>query len=230
MKKPDRIAKIVIAIVAAVCIILGVYTSIRANKFRREGVEIDALITDIVVNYSGDETDYDVYVSFTVDGKEYSGMLDVYHAGMNEGDYVPIRYLADNPNEFAYAKMTNVVPIICFSVGIVCAFITVFPLVIKIGDIKDKFKKKNCNEVIATINDVESPVKLSATGKKFVMLTCSNGTAIYETKFFTDANAQFVISDKISVFVKINNSEKYFVDYKKYLKDKAETTDSQKFI
>ena len=63
-------------------------------------VETMAVIERIDRFTSGtDETEYHVYVSYSVNGKTYNGMSDYYSAGYREGQEIKIFYNPDDPEQ-----------------------------------------------------------------------------------------------------------------------------------
>lgn len=92
----------IIAIVLGLaCVGFGVYTQF----FQTKGFEeTTATITKIEENWRGyneetmeDEYDYDVYVKYTVDGKEYEGKADTYDGSYVEGKEITVFYNPSNP-------------------------------------------------------------------------------------------------------------------------------------
>ena len=75
-------------------------TFIKGNGFQ----ETTAVIERIEEVYTGTGTDssdidHEVYVNYTVDGKEYSGKSDYYAPGYKEGKTIKIYYNPENPAE-----------------------------------------------------------------------------------------------------------------------------------
>ena len=92
----------IIAIVLGIaCVGFGVYSQF----FQTKGFEeTTATITKIEENWRGyneetmeDEYDYDVYVKYTVDGKEYEGKADTYDGSYVEGKEITVFYNPSNP-------------------------------------------------------------------------------------------------------------------------------------
>ena len=73
-------------------------TFIRGNGFTETTAVIDR-IEEVYDGASTSNTSYEVYVHYTVDGKEYSGKSDYYAPGYKEGKTIKIYYNPENPAE-----------------------------------------------------------------------------------------------------------------------------------
>ena len=68
--------------------------------FQTKGyAETTAVIERIEEHGDFDDTSYDVYVRYSVDGREYHGESDFYSAGYREGKEIKIFYIPDNPEQ-----------------------------------------------------------------------------------------------------------------------------------
>ena len=89
--------KILAAVLAAVALVAGVYTTF----FKSRGfVKTTATIIEIERNYgSGDETDtFTPTVEYIVDGKTYTGKLDQSSGSYRVGKTIPVLYDPNDPN------------------------------------------------------------------------------------------------------------------------------------
>jgi len=78
----------------------------------------EAEITRITTTYSGEDTEYEVIVKYTVDGKEYERELGSYQSSFREGKKIEIAYNPENPNEILQnSKTSNVLVIVVGSIA-----------------------------------------------------------------------------------------------------------------
>ena len=82
------------------CLGFGIYLKF----FQNRGYEqTDAVIERLETIYSGydddgnEQYDHNVFVSYTIDGKEYKGELDTYESSYEEGKTIKIFYRPDDP-------------------------------------------------------------------------------------------------------------------------------------
>jgi len=106
-------------------IVLGAMNGTKQKSY----TETQAVISHIASEYDATDgsTDYTVYVTYTVDGKEYTDIpLDSYHAGMNEGDTVAIKYNPNNPSEIITAGSLTKLIMIGFGVLVILVGVVLF--------------------------------------------------------------------------------------------------------
>ena len=123
MKK--RKLKLMILFFSAVLFLLFSFTlGWRSWKFTTDGVVAQATITRVDrkrYDTDGNEKAY-VYVEYVVGSQTYQGSFSTrYFNGMQQGDFVQIRYLLSNPDEFIYEEeISFLVPALCLVVGFLC--------------------------------------------------------------------------------------------------------------
>lgn len=83
-------------------LLAGVIHCLSFNAFKSKAEVIEAQITRIDVNHvrktdTGTRSDCDVWVSYTIDGREYDTELNYYTSGMHEGDTIEIFFDPDDP-------------------------------------------------------------------------------------------------------------------------------------
>ena len=86
-------------VMAVIALAGGIYlTFFRSTGFLKS----EATITDIeeVEGTFENETEYNVTVRYTVDGREYTGLLDQYSPSYHVGDRIGILYNPADPAEF----------------------------------------------------------------------------------------------------------------------------------
>ena len=92
----------IIALVIGIALVgIGIYVQFFQTKGFKETT---ATITKIEETWRGyndetmeDEYDYEVYVKYTVDGKEYEGKADTYDGSYAEGKEITVFYDPSNP-------------------------------------------------------------------------------------------------------------------------------------
>jgi len=96
---------IIFGLVGIALLVAGILMYRADTRFKNTATETTAVITQIDAystrNGRGHNvTQYNVYVAFTVHGKEYTGALGYHTGGMREGQTVTIYYNADDPGDF----------------------------------------------------------------------------------------------------------------------------------
>ena len=98
-KKQFLLAGLVIGLIS---LGIGIYmTFFETNGFKPATAVIDH-VDETWVGTTGDEGseyEYDVYVKYTVDGKDYYGRSDFYAPGYEAGKEIKIYYNPENPEE-----------------------------------------------------------------------------------------------------------------------------------
>ena len=214
----------ILLFVGAILIAIGVFTLSQAIGFRKYGVKNDAVISEIYYDYS-DDSDNVVWVTYTVNGIEYTARLNAYSMNMREGDTVPIYYFDEDPTKIAYAKGDIIAPVIIFALGgFILSLITVPFVFNSVSGRKLPRLKNKGSERKAKINDVEYKQKFLFFNDRLVYLTCSDQTGIYTRKFFASVNTDYTVGDTITVYVNYNDPDDYAVDVKEYARIKAESS------
>jgi len=85
-------------------IITGIFLIVENENYKKHTTETEAIITRIEQD---NESTHNVYITFSVNGTEYSGILGTYGSGMKEGNSVNIRYEPDNPQNFRYSSISG---------------------------------------------------------------------------------------------------------------------------
>lgn len=82
---------------------IGVFLGISEKKFQEKALTTTAVIADIDIHTTRKKgktkKDYDVYVEYTVDGRQYRSELNVHKSSMREGDKIEVFYDPDNPKD-----------------------------------------------------------------------------------------------------------------------------------
>ncbi len=148
----DKTEIIVVLCCALVFFIVGCVFLARAFSFKKYGEKTNAVITRIEESYDSDgDTDYTVYVSYSVKGVKYENVrLNTYTSGMREGKTIPILYMRDNPSDIDYFKTSFSMPIIFLGISLGLTVISAFSLIKNRMYLKGALK----NENVAAANEI----------------------------------------------------------------------------
>jgi len=97
-----------VAVVSGIILAFTVGDLVKMNTYPKT----EAVIDDIKVRISDDpdESDsYDVYVTYTVDGKNYRSLLNDYDASYKVGGKTEIHYNPDDPAEILSTQLTPII-------------------------------------------------------------------------------------------------------------------------
>lgn len=89
-----------VAGIGALLILVGIKQNEEAKEKAEYYVEVEATISDIVRDRTGDDTNYFVFIEYEYDNKIFGGELNYYTSAMNVGDTVEIMCDPNNPMEF----------------------------------------------------------------------------------------------------------------------------------
>jgi len=214
MKKRNNLILALILVAGIIFVLISVIIFAEVTKFKHNGVKTQAVITEIRSYYVNDETEYDVFVEFDVDGTTYSGKLNVYEMGFHEGKVIPVYYMADNPNDFIYGKRNYFIAIIFLIAGI-------FMLVISGGKVaatvvrkmKIKRMKETGTHVSATVRRIDGNNKTKGLKSFYVTVSCIDDFGrLFEKKMFIDDNL-IKEGDVVDVYYDAENSDKFEIDF-----------------
>lgn len=126
-----KVAAIIAVVLGLALVGFGVYLQFFQTKGFKQ---TDATITRIDKNWRAynnetmeDEYDYDVYVKYTVDGKEYEGKADTYDESYAEGKEITVFYNPSNPAEIH--GDSGIVSYFLMGIGAIVAVVGVVMLV-----------------------------------------------------------------------------------------------------
>ena len=119
-----------------VFVIFGIFFAFMGTKIQEDNVKFletakstSAKITDIDAHHTSNNTEYIVYVEFTVDEQIYSGNLNgEWNTTMSVGKDVTIFYDPTDPNNFR-GPSTNFVGYIFMGFGAVAALAGAIPII-----------------------------------------------------------------------------------------------------
>jgi hypothetical protein len=201
------------------------------SNFKKIAIETEAKITRIET-YSKRDSDgdirtmYDVYVSFYVNDREYSGKLNYYSSGMREGGTTKILYHSDDPQNFRSLYGGTLVAIILSGIGLIFFLIGIFPLMIQIMRRKSKQRLiLNGRKVMANVEDIVFG-NLRVNNQPCKNIICSYIDDSSNNKYlFKSENTWAILPHfdnntqlpQIEVYIDDSKVSKYYVDLDSWL-------------
>ena len=232
--------------IVSVLLLTGIFFSVMGGflykstlEFKENGKKIEATIDDIdYYHYRNSTTnktnrEYDVFISYIVNGKKYNGLLRNYSPSMQVGGKVAIYYNIDNPADYI-SDSDDETAIIFMLIGGGAILVAIITAIINaIISSKKKYKKQylmqNGTRVSANIDSVDYNYSYSVNGKHPYKIKCSykdpytNKLYIFESKNIW-FDVQSVINSgsisEVDVYMDKNDPTKYYMDIeslKKYI-------------
>lgn len=206
---------IIVLLFGLVLIGIGVIIGVSAAKFEKNGVRTQCEIVDIRHDRGNDDnTHTDVYVKYTVDGKEYISKLGSYSSSWRIGDEFIILYDPENPARITYPKGNRNAQILCFSFG---GAIVVFAVGFIVSGIAGKSKRKRCmrtgRKVEATVVELDVKNNTHIMGYSPAHIVCRDADGNdYEKNFLFGKGCDIAFGAKVDVYVNADNPDKYYID------------------
>lgn len=215
-------------IIGAAVILIGVSIYNSNEKYIENFIEIKAEISNIeknrVINDAG-SGDYNVYVTYEVDGKIYENLyLPLYSSTMEVGDTITIYCDPSNPTEFEIREGALIVIVITSVIGGSFAVLGLGVMLCSISR-KPKLKRKG-KRYDAQVISIEYNVNVKMKNKHPYNVTCrvenySTGEAyIYRSKNVYIDLEQYNLQT-VPVYVDPANPSKFFVDVEEGVKQCA---------
>ena len=207
-------------IVGVVLIVVGIVSQISTSKFLKKGIKSDAKITNIITSSDADgDLNYDVYVSFVVDGKVYEGRLSEYSSKMYIGGSTTIYYNPDNPNNFI-GSGRKLLGYIFITLGLVFTSIAIFIMYRFAKKNREKFRLQEEGICLPSkITSIHKDLSFTYNGKNPDVIECS---CEYNGKIYTFisehiwSDAKSICESKniteLEVLVDPEDFSKYFVN------------------
>ncbi len=114
----NRLVKLIASVIAILGGILFIVMGFVGISQVKNYPEVDAIVTsverDSTIDADGTTTEnITVYVSYTVDGKEYNEQIDDTNGNVKEGDQITVRYNPEKPDKVtATTKTAGIVRIV----------------------------------------------------------------------------------------------------------------------
>ena len=210
-------------------LIIGGFFLVRSTLiFTKTAIEAPAEITRLEKYIDSDgDTAYDVYVKYTVNGKEYEAELPYYSSGMYKGKKITILYDSGNPGKIKPASFFGLYfgAGIFFILGISFSYIGASPF-IRIARYR-KLKKYYQMVMADIISVVKGNVYQNNVQCRYVLCQWVDGGNRYEFKsrrLYMDAEAviERLGLKQLPVYYGDYRMKKYYVDISVFFEEKQE--------
>ena len=221
--KLENLIWIIFASIGTIFVIIGLIVFV-VNIFNyKNKVDTVGTITEISFYYSDDKhnRNYEVYVSYIVDGKEYESKLNGYSSSFYEGKEINIYYDKDNPSKIG-VKSLDLLFLIFPGIGLIFLIIGGTGILIKINKKKSEITLKENGKLIYA-NYLETVLNTSyrVNGKYPYNIICEWNNTLDSKKYLFKSkniwiNPESIIKEKdikqFPVYIDNNNKKKYVID------------------
>ncbi len=190
---------------------VGIYFIVDAGNTE----SVTATVTAIYRHGSGDDASYDVRVSYTFGGEEYSDVpLGYWHTGMDEGDEIEIRLDPDDPENIGANAVAVILPCVLMGFGLLFAG---FPVAMIVAERKKdggrREARKRGTVVKCRVTEVTSDISYSVNGKlpNDILVCVSPDGKRYVSAPFA-RKYSLPVGGEADVYVLPDDPEKYWVD------------------
>ena len=220
--KVEYLVWIIFASIGAIFVVVGLFAFGYITNYKNK-VDTVGTITEISTYHSNNKNnrEYEVYVSYNVDGKEYESKLNSYSSSFYEGKEINIYYDKDNPNKIC-VKSLDLLFLIFPGVGLIFLTIGGIGILVKINKRKSEKKIKENGELIYA-NYVETVLNTTYTvnRKHPYNIICEWNNSLDGKKYIFKSkniwiNPENIIKEKnikqFPVYIDNNNKKKYIID------------------
>lgn len=216
----DNLIWIIFANLGIIIIIVGVIVKNTIYNYDNK-IETTGIITEISYHRDIDDNrEYDVYVSYTVEGKKYETKLNGYSSNFYEGKEIKIYYDKDNPNKIGM-KSLELLFLIFPGIGTIFLIIGVIGISIKLN--KKRWEKKlkvDGKLIYANYSETVLNTSYQVNGKCPYKIICEwedpldNKRYIFKSKNIWINPEEIIAQNNITQFpIYINNNKKkYYID------------------
>ena len=220
-RHPLVFSGIILWIVGIPFLLIGLFMGLHTKDFHEKAVEVQGIIQIIAIDRDGDETDYDVFVSYDYEGTEYSNVrLNSYSSSMYEGEEITLLVNPDNPREVETENAGFILAAVFGSIGII---FTLVGLSLFIFSVIRSRRNKNLMEtgqhVYGEIVSMDRDTTITINGRHPYRIYCryQDHTTGYIYKFKSkildfDPNDSYKVGDQIGIYVEPGNFKHYYVD------------------
>lgn len=182
-KKFLKLFCVVFLFVGITFTVIGIISQISTSNFLKTAIKADAKITDIIASRDADgDLDHDVYVSFVVDDKIYTGWLNEYSSGMHIGGSTTIYYNPDNPNNFI-GSVGKFSAYIFIALGLVFTSVAIFVMYHFAKKNREKFRLQEEGICLhSKITSIHKDLNFTSNGNNPDVIECS---CEYNGKIYT---------------------------------------------
>lgn len=219
--KVENLIWIIFTVIGMIFILIGLVLGINIFNYDNKENTIGTIANiSSYIDYEGDRN-YEVFVTYNVNGKEYESKLNYYSSGFYEGKEIEIYYDKDNPSKIG-VKSLDLLFLIFPGIGLIFFIIGGTGIIIKIKRIKLEKNLKENGEVIYA-NYVETTINTSyrVNGKHPYNIICEwnnpedNKKYIFRSKNIW-LNPETIIEEKnkkkFPIYLDKKNKKKYVID------------------
>ncbi len=220
--KLENLLWIIFASIGAIFVIIGLVISGRIFNYDNK-VDTVGTITKISSYYNDNKHDrnYEVYVSYIVDGKKYESKLNSYSFNFYEGKEIDIYYDKDNPRKIG-VKSLDLVFLIFPGIGLIFLIIGGTGILIKTNKKKlEKYLKENGELIYANYVETVLNTSYRVNGKYPYNIICEWNDTLDNKKYIFKSkniwiNPENLIEEnnieQFPVYINNNNKKKYVID------------------
>jgi len=220
----DYLVTILFLSVGTLFLIIGIFMSSGIFLIdEQDRVYTNAIITHIDTNHDSDgDTDHDVYIKYSANGKEYESQLNLYSSSYYEGKEIEVYYDKNDPSNVETDEVNNMLSIIFIAIGGSFALISGIVLFIQLRNSSiSKSLLKNGIRIDAEYVETILNTIYQVNGRSPYKIICKwkNPNTGIEHKFKSSNiwdDPQYAIENnnitKIPVYIDQKNPEKYYVD------------------
>ena len=219
--KLENLIWIIFASIGIIFVFVGVIVSLNIFNYENK-IETVGVITQISSYKDSDgDQNYNVYVSYNVDGKEYESRLNGYSSSFYEGKEINIYYDKDAPNKIG-VKSLDLLCLIFPGMGLIFAIIGLTGIVVKIKKNKlEKFLKENGEVIYANYVETVLNTAYRVNGRYPYNIICEWDNPRDGKKYTFKSkniwtNPENIIEERniktFPVYINIENIKQYIVD------------------
>lgn len=195
--------------------IVGLYMFTSMNRVKDIGVEVEAVIADIV-------SDSNVYVKYTYDGVDYHNRLSYYSSSMYEGADIVIYIDPENPRDILSSPKLDLLLCIIFSgVGSVMLIVDIGLMIKAIKKAKRYENLLNTGtryeaEIVSV--DINTYFSLNNVHPLFILCQAEINDEIHNFRSDDSFRLGNLVEDKhiVNVYVNPNDMNDYYVDIREF--------------
>ena len=219
--KLENLIWIIFAIIGVVFVIIGLVVFGTIFNYENK-VETIGTITEISsYRKTNHDRTYEVYVSYTVEGKKYESKLNSYSSSFYEGKKIDIYYDKDNPNKIG-VKSLDLLFLIFPGIGLIFLIIGGTGILVKVKKRKlEKSLKENGELIYANYVETVLNTSYRVNGKHPYNVICEWNNPLDNKKYIFKSkniwvNPKNIIEERnikqFPIYIDRNNKEKYVID------------------
>ncbi len=219
--KLKNLTWIIFTSIGAIFVIIGLFVFVNIFNYENK-VDTIGTITEIS-SYGGTNRNrnHEVYVAYTVEGKQYESRLNGYSSSFYEGKEIKIYYDKDNPNKIGM-KSLNLLFLIFPGIGLIFLIIGLAGILVKANKRKlEKRLKENGRLIYADYSETVLNTLYRVNGKCPYNIICEWNNPLDNKKYIFKSkniwiNPERIIVEKnikqLPVYIDNNNIKKYIID------------------